>query len=266
MGDPYKYKFGGKEYQDEFDINTYDFGARFYMPGIARWGVIDPKADDIMQIDISPYHYSWNNPVNINDPDGECPWCWGAAIGFVVEYGSQVTSNLIEGESLGDALTNVDGEKILVSTLTGAATGGLSSVKVVGGTVNVYKATAMSATVAGGNIVEQALDGKATVDVKDLALDVITDRLPLPKVSNKKTIKSNKKTTKTTDDSHKAKNPIDNNRTLDRSDAVKKSKTELKPTENQSNSINSTISDKASDLIDASVKEVVNESIKTQID
>jgi len=27
------------------------------------------------QIDKSPYAYSWNNPTNLTDPDGNCPWC-----------------------------------------------------------------------------------------------------------------------------------------------------------------------------------------------
>src|SRR5690554_5990934 len=36
VGDPYKYKFGGKEYQEEFDVNTYDFGARNYDPALGR--------------------------------------------------------------------------------------------------------------------------------------------------------------------------------------------------------------------------------------
>ena len=45
VGDNYKYKFGGKEYQDEFDINSYDFGARNYDPALGRWMNIDPLAE-----------------------------------------------------------------------------------------------------------------------------------------------------------------------------------------------------------------------------
>ncbi|HZH87863.1 MAG TPA: hypothetical protein VFD78_01660, partial [Chitinophagaceae bacterium] len=36
VGDPYKYKFGGKEYQEEFDVNVYDFGARNYDAALGR--------------------------------------------------------------------------------------------------------------------------------------------------------------------------------------------------------------------------------------
>ena len=71
FGDSYKYKFGGKEYQDEFDINTYDFGTRNYDPALGRWMNIDPLAE--MMRRHSPYNYAFNNPVYFIDPDGMSP-------------------------------------------------------------------------------------------------------------------------------------------------------------------------------------------------
>lgn len=68
LGDTYKYKFGGKEYQDEFDINTYDFGARNYDPALGRWMNLDPLAE--MMRRHSPYNYAFNNPIYYIDPDG----------------------------------------------------------------------------------------------------------------------------------------------------------------------------------------------------
>jgi RHS repeat-associated protein len=68
LNDSYKYKFGGEEYQDEFDINTYDFGARNYDPALGRWMNIDPLAANYLSM--SPYHYSYNNPIRFIDPDG----------------------------------------------------------------------------------------------------------------------------------------------------------------------------------------------------
>jgi len=61
-----KYKFGGKEYQEEFDVNLYDFGARNYDPALGRWMNVDPLAETTMQ----PYSAFNNNPILYNDPTG----------------------------------------------------------------------------------------------------------------------------------------------------------------------------------------------------
>ena len=68
IGDSYKYGFGGKEYDDSMDINTYDFGARNYDPALGRWMNIDPLAEDYY--DQSAYNYALNNPAFFIDPDG----------------------------------------------------------------------------------------------------------------------------------------------------------------------------------------------------
>ncbi len=66
-GNPaYKYQYNNKELQEE--TGMYDYGARFYMPEIARWGVIDPLAEKFFST--SSYAYVANNPITSIDPDG----------------------------------------------------------------------------------------------------------------------------------------------------------------------------------------------------
>jgi len=67
-----RYLYNGKEYQDDFGLNWYDYGARFYDPQIARWHVIDPHAENYLPV--SPYAYVANNPIIFIDPDGRDLW------------------------------------------------------------------------------------------------------------------------------------------------------------------------------------------------
>ncbi|MCD0465039.1 DUF6443 domain-containing protein [Flavobacterium sp. ENC] len=63
-----KYKYNGKELQDEFWLNMYDYGARNYDPALGRWNVMDGKGE--LYFSYSPYVYASNTPIQAVDPDG----------------------------------------------------------------------------------------------------------------------------------------------------------------------------------------------------
>jgi len=65
LGGYYSYKYNGKELQE---TGMYDYGARFYMPDLGRWGVVDPLAEK--HPELNPMMYAANNPIVFIDPDG----------------------------------------------------------------------------------------------------------------------------------------------------------------------------------------------------
>ena len=65
---PYQYKFGVKEWQDELGLNIYDFEARGYDPATVRTTTQDPLAEKFYSQ--SSYSFLNNNPMIYVDPTG----------------------------------------------------------------------------------------------------------------------------------------------------------------------------------------------------
>lgn len=63
------YRYNGKEYDQSTGL--YDYGARYYDPAIAKWGQVDPLAEEYAPY--SPYKYVLGNPIRLTDPDGMAP-------------------------------------------------------------------------------------------------------------------------------------------------------------------------------------------------
>lgn len=122
----YKYKFNGKELQDELGLNMYDYGARNYDPALGRWMNVDPLAEKAIWT--SPYTYCLNNPVIYIDPDGENP-ILGAIIGAFTEYAGIVGSKMLFDDmsfsQANSSLTLNDGLDITVAAGFGAASGAI---------------------------------------------------------------------------------------------------------------------------------------------
>lgn len=60
-----KYLYNGKEMQDDFGLEWYDYGLRFYDPQLGRFPTIDPIIENWPNH--TPYNYAFSNPVTLVD-------------------------------------------------------------------------------------------------------------------------------------------------------------------------------------------------------
>lgn len=91
MNDPYKYKFNQKEWQDEFNLSVYDYGARNYMPDLGRYFNMDKFSE--AYVDLNPYQYTANNPVKFIDVNGDYIYIWDNNTRYRYENGEAQKQN-----------------------------------------------------------------------------------------------------------------------------------------------------------------------------
>jgi RHS repeat-associated protein len=124
-GNPaYNYKYNGKELQTENGM--YDYGARFYMPDLGRWGVMDELAEKSRRF--SPYTYALDNPIMFVDPDGReaeqcCSWKDVKSFGRGLLNGTKGIVNGLVQSNTGSVLVNAKKEwtKVYNAYQTGGA-------------------------------------------------------------------------------------------------------------------------------------------------
>ncbi|MBW7676820.1 DUF6443 domain-containing protein [Chryseobacterium chendengshani] len=112
IGSYTNYKYNGKELQE---TGMYDYGARFYMPDLGRWGVVDNYSENYFPI--SPYSYVANNPSKFIDINGE--WIYiNDQNGTQYRYHNGATQNQVDGK-----WTNIDANTQLSDYVTQTVAG-----------------------------------------------------------------------------------------------------------------------------------------------
>ncbi|MBK9993713.1 MAG: hypothetical protein IPP01_06965 [Saprospiraceae bacterium] len=110
--------------------NSYSTEYRQYDPRVGNWNTADPK--EFLFENITPYNFVFNNPIVGTDPKGDCPPCWGAAIGLAGGLVAEGVSWAITGNAPDPAGALL---RVAISTGAGALTGGLSTFETASGSV-----------------------------------------------------------------------------------------------------------------------------------
>lgn len=70
---------GGKQRRTELASGVVQMGVRSYVPALGRFTSVDPVAGG----SANDYDYANQDPINVQDLSGRCPWCVAAAVAVV---------------------------------------------------------------------------------------------------------------------------------------------------------------------------------------
>jgi len=171
-----RWKFGGKEYNEELGLDWYDIQARNYDPALGRWMNLDPLAEQMRRH--SPYNYAFNNPLRFTDPDGMAPE--DIIIKGDKEFQTKALANL---QSLTDDTLAIDKNgKVSISETScneGCDVGGdlVSDLIYNENTVTIEKTDQGNET-QGGTVKEAMIqkDGKSGTGVKNVTVKFNPDK------------------------------------------------------------------------------------------
>ena len=108
-----KYLYNGKELSEDYGIDLYAYGARWYDPALGRFTGVDPLA--AKYAGWSPYNYVMGNPISLIDPDGRSSESIHKnANGEVIAEFDDGDNNVYVHNDLGKDGQHIDGQRGLV--------------------------------------------------------------------------------------------------------------------------------------------------------
>ena len=147
-------------YQHDEMTDSYFAQARYYNSEAGRFVSEDKIRGFIDKPDtINHYLYCWNDPVDMEDLDGNIAILVTIAAGALIgglaggagDFAGQVISGMAEGKTLGDAVKNVNVKKVLLEAGKGAVVGGVAG----SGAGLLTVATTAGAVETMGDLVDQ---------------------------------------------------------------------------------------------------------------